>query len=267
MLDSTRSATRSAVRTRARVASICAPIFASLAAGPALAAPEEISVFGSDIQASGTLGLAVHASYVPSGLRSAEYDGQRVSNRTSRVMPEIAYGLGRGWETALHFPLARSGGEFFRADGVKWRFKYVPEGSADTQGLFWGANVEWAWLSRRLAESPHGLEFKAIAGWRAGRWLLLGNANVRRAFGRDAAHTWSLEPSAKLAYEINDGLSIGIERYHDLDRVSRPRSTEHVHYLVTDFNVKGFAVNFGVGRGSGEGADRWVIKAIVAIPW
>lgn len=231
------------------------------------AAPEEISVFGPDIQAVGTSGLAIHASYVPSGLRTAEYDGQRIAHRATRIMPELAYGLGRGWETALHLPISRSGSEFFRADGAKWRFKFVPEGSAEREGPFWGANLEWAWLSRRLAESPHGVEFKAIAGWRAGRWLLLGNANVRRAFGRDAAHTWSLEPSAKLAYEIREGLSIGLERYHDLDRVSRPRSTEHVHYLVTDVAVSGLAVNFGVGRGSGEGADRWGVKAIVAMSW
>lgn len=236
-------------------------------ATPVRAAPEEISVFGADIQATGTLGLAVHASYVPSGWRIAEYDGQRLSHRTTRVMPELAYGLGRGWETALHFPLSRSGGEFFRGDGAKWRFKYVPEGSAERQGLFWGANAEWAWLGRRLAESPHGVEFKAVAGWRGGRWLVLGNANVRRAFGRDATHTWTLEPSAKIAYEVQEGWSVGVERYHDLDRVSRPRSTEHVHYVATDFTVKGFAVNFGVGRGSGEGADRWVVKTIVAISW
>lgn len=253
--------------TRPLISSMALAVALAVCTSSVRAAPEEISVFGPDIQASGTSGLAVHASYVPSGLRTAEYDGQRIAHRATRIMPELAYGLGHGWETALHFPISRSGSEFFRTDGAKWRFKFVPPGSADREGLFWGANLEWAWLSRRLAESPHGLEFKAIAGWRAGRWLLLGNANVRRAFGRDAAHTWSLEPSAKIAYEVQPGWSVGLERYHDLDRVSRPRSTEHVHYLATDFTVKGFAVNFGVGRGSGEGADRWVVKTIVAIPW
>jgi hypothetical protein len=83
------------------------------------AAPEEIIVFIDDIQPRGTYGLALHGNYVPSGPREPAHEGARVSNRATRLMPEITYGIGHGWETALHLPVSRSGGEGFRSDGVK----------------------------------------------------------------------------------------------------------------------------------------------------
>lgn len=125
--------------------------------------------------------------------------------------------------------------------------------------------MELAQFSRRLSEARTHLELKAIGGWRAGPWLLAGNVNVRRNFGREATRAWRFAPSAKLTYEIGDGLAIGFERYHELDRVGRPSSLERVNYLVTDVTIKGVALNFGVSQGSGEGADKWVAKFIVGM--
>jgi len=36
---------------------------------------------------------------------------------------------------------------------------------------------------------------------------------------------------------------------------------------VVDVEMKGFDVNFGIGRGYGDTGDTWVVKAIVALPF
>lgn len=238
-----------------------------LGATAAQAAPDEITVFSDDIQSAGTLGLAMHLNYVPSGPREPAFDGARPSGGATRLMPEITYGLGHGWETALHLPASRSSGENFRSDGVKLRFKYVSQRNDARDdaraGFFWGGNIELARFSRRFAEVATSLELKAIGGWRGGGWLVLGNLNVDRELGSDASRHWGLHPSAKLAYSVTDRLALGIERYHDLDRLHRAQSNERINYLVADWAGKRASINFGVGKGFGAEADRWVVKAVI----
>jgi hypothetical protein len=37
-------------------------------------------------------------------------------------------------------------------------------------------------------------------------------------------------------------------------------------FLAVDVDLKPWAFNFGVGRGFGDDADRWTVKAIIEVP-
>lgn len=74
----------------------------------------------------------------------------------------------------------------------------------------------------------------------------------------------------KIARELNDEWSVGIEHYAGFDRIARMSDSsqqDHVLYFVLDFERKGFGVNFGIGSGFANASDDWVMKAIVSIPF
>ena len=48
--------------------------------------------------------------------------------------------------------------------------------------------------------------------------------------------------------------------------MSNSSQQDRVFYLVTDFERKGFGVNFGIGRGLTSASDHWVVKTIISIP-
>jgi len=230
------------------------------------AAPEEITVFTDDIQAPRTFGLTLHGSHVPARYRAARDPDARGATPGTRLMPEVAFGLGSGWETALHVPVSHSSGSTLRSDGAKLRLKYVPE-SAGPRTWFWGGNVEIARFARHLDEHRHKLELKLIGGWRGGPWLVAGNINTHRGLTGDDDKAWSLSPSAKVTYALRDTLAIGVERYHDMGHVRNAATGARLNFVVADFSIAGFAVNAGIGRGEGERTDRWAFKAVVAVPW
>jgi hypothetical protein len=41
----------------------------------------------------------------------------------------------------------------------------------------------------------------------------------------------------------------------------------HAVYAVADVTKGDFDVNFGIGHGFGENPDKWVVKAIFAVPF
>ncbi len=73
----------------------------------------------------------------------------------------------------------------------------------------------------------------------------------------------------KVAREINDEWALGFEHYAGfgrLNKMSNSSQQDHVFYFVTDFERKGFGVNFGAGCGLTNASDQWVAKTIISIP-
>lgn len=263
-MASNTSPARSAVRALGAIVTSAITLATITAPLSAQAAGEEIQVFVDDIQEKGKWGYQMHASYVMSGPNMPTYPGGRVSERTLRLMPEMTYGLGNGFETALHFPLARSpGNSFFQSDGFKIRLKYVPTTLGD-EGLFYGANLEYAKLARRLNEEREIIELKGILGWQKGPWLLATNLNLGKGLGSGGEH--DVTSSLKIGYKINEDLMIGMERYDDLS-LKRARSVEKVDYLIVDWETNGWIVNFGYGQGRGKESDRRLVKAVIGLPF
>jgi len=107
-------------------------------------------------------------------------------------------------------------------------------------------------------------------GYRGGPWLFAVNPILGWALsGPEKSSTPDLTVNVKIARELDGEWSFGLEHYAGFGRINNlagAAQQDRVLYLVTDFERKGFGVNFGVGRGLSASADDWVVKAILSIP-
>lgn len=235
---------------------------------PAVAAPEEIQVYMDELNDPGTIGLDVHNNYVLTGSSDIDYAGQQRSLHRYRVTPEFSLGLTKTLEFGAYLPLATIDRRGVFVDGAKFRLKWIaprPEG----QNWFWGANFEIGREGHRLDENPYNAELKGIVGKRAGKWTIAANANLDFKVSGPVAAPASLELATKVSYSVSRKTALGLESYNglgELRRLGRLDESEHSTYATFDTSVGRWDINFGIGRGYGRNADRWIAKAIVSVP-
>lgn len=255
---------------RSTSAALLAAIVSSLATVAAAALPDEIQVYTSDINKPGEVGLELHVNTTPSGRSTPDFPGEIAPAHAWRFTPELSYGITRTLEVGLYVPMVVARDEQ-RIGGAKLRFKWLPV-QVDEQGngVFAGANFEYAWVSSRLEQATQGIELRPIVGWRDERWLLATNPilDFDRA-GPDRSWTPAFVPSVKVARTLREGIAAGFEYYGDIGRVNDtlPRAEQsHTLYLAFDVDKGPLPFNFGIGRGLNGSTDRWTVKAIFEIP-
>jgi hypothetical protein len=234
----------------------------------ALAAPEEIQVYMNEMNQPGEFGLDVHANYVASGAALPDYAGAQLSRHALRVTPEFSYGLTRSLELGAYVLATRDADQRYHVGGEKLRIKFVP--SAPDDPIFYGANLEIGRVERRFDENPWNGELKGILGYKGARWTAALNANVDFKVSGPAPSATSLELATKLGYALSADLQLGIESYNELGplrRLDNPLRQAHTTYAVLDTAVRGWDLNLGVGRGNAAASDRWVLKAIIGVPF
>ena len=240
-----------------------------LLAGPALAAPEEVQVYMNEMSQPGDFGLDVHANYVPSGAREADYPGAQLARHTLRVTPEFSYGWTRSLELGAYLLTSRDADGRYNVDGEKLRLKFIAPQAPDSP-FFYGANLELGRVARRLDQNPWNGELKGIAGYKGARWTAAVNLNLDFKVSGPASAPATLELATKLAYQLAPGCQLGIESYNGLGEARRPGhlgQQTHTTYAVLDTALRGWDLNLGVGRGYQAASDRWVVKAIVGVPF
>jgi hypothetical protein len=236
---------------------------------PALAAPDEIQVYLDDIREPGETGLELHVNYVPQGRKTPDYPGEIPPHHVFRLMPELSLGLAPNWDVGLYLPFQTSPDGNLYSNAARLRLKYLAP-TENSKPFFWGVNLEAGYVPLRVSEDRYTAELRFISGYRNGPWLLAVNPIFGFALSGPAkSSTPDLDLNFKVARELNNEWAIGFEHYAGFGRINRmPNSSQqdHVLYFVTDFERKGFGVNFGIGRGLTNAADDWVVKAIVSIP-
>ncbi|GAB3455446.1 hypothetical protein GCM10027321_07940 [Massilia terrae] len=240
----------------------------ALAAGAATAAPEEIQVYMNEMNKPGEFGLDVHANYVLSGSRELDYTGAQLSRHALRVTPEFSYGLTDSLELGAYILGARDAAGRYDIGGEKLRLKFIP--SAPDSPLFYGANLELGRVDHRFDDNPWNGELKGILGYKGARWTAALNVNVDFKVSGPVPAPTTVELATKLGYAISDGTQLGIESYNELGQASRlghPGRQAHTTYAVLDTSVKGWDLNLGIGRGNQLASDRWVLKAIIGVPF
>ena len=235
---------------------------------PAASAPEEIQVYQDDSVGAGRFGLDLHNSYVVSGAQIADYSGGVAPNHQYRLTPEFYYGLTSTIELGLYVLSDRDASGRTAIGGEKVRIKYIaprPEG----RDWYWGVNLEVGRVGARYDQNPWNTELKGIWGWRRGRWDVAVNANVDAALSGRKPPPPSLEITTKVGYRTAPDLSFGVETFDTLgDRrnFGRFSQNEQAIYAVSDFKLRGFDLNLGVGRGLTAPSDHWVVKAVIGVP-
>jgi hypothetical protein len=240
-----------------------------LPAGAAFAAPEEVQVYMNEMGQPGEFGLDVHANYVLEGARTADYPGAQLARHTLRVTPEFSYGLTQSLELGAYILTSRDADGRYNVGGEKLRLKFIAPQDAGNP-FFYGANLELGRVKYRLDENPWNGELKGIFGYKGKRWTAAVNLNLDFKVSGPAASPTSVELASKLAYEVSPGCQLGIESYNGLGEARRLGSLgqqEHTTYAVLDTAVRGWDLNLGVGRGYKAASDRWVLKAVVGVPF
>lgn len=254
-------------RSRARLSFsvICAVVL--LAGYPAFsnASPEEIQVYMDEFADKGQVGLDFHSIYVAT-TRTAE---KGPPYRQLRVTPELSYGLSEHFETAAYFLTNRPAGGQFQTDGVKVRLRWRPFVPSEDTVWYSAVNIELGKLARRFNPDGSNGEIKGILVWKSSPWIAALNLNVDRPLQKRAMQPTTTELDSKVSYKINDGFQLGVENYKFFGRLrgsSQDAIPNRTTFLITDFSISKWDINFGVGRVSGNIPDRLVIKAIIGVP-
>lgn len=96
------------------------------------------------------------------------------------------------------------------------------------------------------------------------------NLNLDRALKEHAIQAATSEIDSKIAYQIREGLQVGIENYSFLGAIhndpSQPQSS-HANYFAADFDLDKWDFNVGIGHASGHTPDKTVLKAIIGVPF
>lgn len=236
------------------------PLFSTTA----LAAEDEIQVYGNELNEDGELGLELHMNYVADGSAEKAWPQQQPSRHMFRLTPEISYGIGHNMDVGLYLPLIKGVGDDFRLDGLKFRFKYLEGIEGD--GFYWGMNVEVGRVSLRTTENHWNVELRPILGWKQGKWEFTANPKLGWALSERQGGAPVFAPALKLAYSVQPDLAVGIEQYSELGPVNKflpGDQQEHATFLAIDGKVGKNDYNVGLGRGWGANADKWVIKGIL----
>jgi len=236
-------------------------IFSALVCAEAVAAPEEIQVYLDDFTEAGQYGLDLHTNYVVSGQRPADHQ--------FRLTPEFSYGINEHWDAAAYFLTFKDAGETPETDGVKFRARWRPHAPSPDSPFYWAVNFEVGRLSERFYPDQTSGEVKLIGVWKTSPWTLGVNLNLDRSLQRDPMQAATSEVDAKVAYQIREGLQVGVENYSFLGAIhnspGQPQSSI-ANYLAADLKLGEWDLNVGLGHVSGQAPDRTILKAIIGVP-
>jgi hypothetical protein len=232
------------------------------------AAPDEIQVYTDELNDPGQFGLEEHVNYTIKGQQTPDYAGQMPSHHVTQLTTEFSYGLTKTLEAGLYVPFAiNPDGDSF-LNGLRVRLKYIaPRPSGEN--MFYGLNVEVGRDSSRISESISVMEIKPIVGYRDVRWLVSFNPNLSLGLAANVSHQPQFEPALKVTHSMGEGLRGGLEYYGAYGPLNHPLPGDqraHSLYAVADVVKGGYDVNFGIGRGFVNEADKWVMKAIIGFP-
>ena len=241
------------------------------AASAAFAAPEEIQVYLDEFAEPGKFGLDFHTNYVLSAQPGS------VTRRQLRVTPELSYGINEHWEAALYW-LTSAGPEISGGrpitDGAKVRLKWRPRAPSADSPWYGAINFEVGKLSQRFYSEGTSAEVKFIGMYSQGPWVLGANLNIDRSLRRPTRTAATYEVDTKVSYRLKSESGgdwrVGVEHYAFMDALrlqAAPLARSANTFLVTDFAFKGWDFNVGLGKASGATLDRWLVKAIIGVPF
>jgi hypothetical protein len=224
---------------------------------------DEIQVYNAEIAAVGQWTYEQHLNYAITGQTQPEFPGGFTSNHSLQGTPEFAYGLTDWWEPGFYLPFVVNGAGEFLSDGAKIRSLFVVP-DAVKRSFFYGINFELGYELPNFSQTQWNLEVRPIIGVRNVDWEFIANPIVDVGFG--TAGEADFAPALRLARNLGDGRSIGLEYYADFGKIGDflPLREQYQElYAVTDFKVATVDVELGVGYGFTPGSDRLMVKAII----
>jgi hypothetical protein len=177
---------------------------------------------------------------------------------------ELAYGVSDNVNLGIKLPVSRVDGSW-HGHGAYVEAKYLAP--RRPEGFYWGAEIEAGSIKPVGEERSFVLEAFPILGYRIGRVHLIANPGVEYSSeGEDKG--WDFAPKVKVAYQVSDANSLGLEYHLDAGKVgdfaARSKRNETA-YLTWDTKVAGQQVSFALGHGTTHASDRWAVRVGVEL--
>ncbi len=126
-------------------------------------------------------------------------------------------------------------------------------------------NVELSYSARHWQTERPNTEFRPILGLHLGRWELIVNPIIDLPLGRHMQP--ELVPASRIAYALSETLTLGLEHYAGYGAIPRfepgPRQA-HTGYVVLDWALEPYDLEFGVGHGFTAASDALVFKLLIS---
>ncbi|HTC95882.1 MAG TPA: hypothetical protein VK699_20745 [Terriglobales bacterium] len=260
----------SACETSAFLPALCGLIFVLLAMWmPARIIAQdnyEIQVYGADTVEPGSTMVELHSNFTVSGSKVVT-DGVAPTNHAEHETIEITQGINSWFETGFYiFTSARSG------DGWDWVGDHIRPRFRAPDSWHWPVGVsvsnEVGYQRRKFSVDTWSWEIRPIIDKKIGPWYLAFNPTFDRALhGPDVSRGFEFSPNAKVSFDINPKVALGMEYYGALgpvDSFDRLHDQQQQFFPSIDLNVSpDWEINFGVGVGVTHGTDHLIIKGIL----
>ena len=240
----------------------------------ALAAPAraqenfEIQVYGSETMAPGSTMIELHSNSALRGTRRKE-DGVLPTQGAVHETLEITHGWTSWFETGFYLFTSIQPDEGWQWVGnhIRPRIR-APEEWKLPVGL--SLSLEIGYQQRRFSTDTWTLELRPIIDKQLGPWYLAFNPVFGRSLageGVKQGRGFEFSPNAKVAYDVTDKVTLGLEYYGNLGPVrgfDPPRQQQHAIFPVVDLNLgPKWEFNAGVGFGLTPATDGVVLKMIL----
>jgi len=242
-------------------------IFLSVVVGAPTAAwaqGDEIQVYTADLAPVGVFNLTWHNNYTPDGIKTPEFPGAIVSNKSLNGVTEWAYGITDWFEGGLYLPLyTHDEGQGWKIDGFKLRTLFAVPHAAERTFVY-GVNIEYSFNAKWWDTKRFTSEVRPIVGWHLNQFDLIFNPIVDTQY--DGFKNLIFVPSSRLAYNPSPKWAVALEEYADYGKVSDfAPASDQAHQLFAVFDWAGaLDIEAGVGFGLTDSSDRFQLKLIVA---
>ena len=225
---------------------------------------DEIQVYTGGLAPVGVFNLTWHNNYTPDGIKTPEFPGAIVSNKSLNGVTEWAYGITDWFEGGLYLPLyTHDEGQGWKIDGFKLRTLFAVPHAAERTFVY-GVNIEYSFNAKWWDTKRFTSEVRPIVGWHLNQFDLIFNPIVDTQY--DGFKNLIFVPSSRLAYNPSPKWAVALEEYADYGRVSDfAPASDQAHQLFAVFDWAGaLDIEAGVGFGLTDSSDRFQLKLIVA---
>jgi len=226
----------------------------------------EIQVYGADTVEPGSTMVELHSNFTVTGSKVVT-DGVAPTNHAEHETIEITQGINSWFETGFYiFTSMRSG------DGWDWVGDHIRPRVRVPESWHWPVGVslsnEVGYQRRKFSVDTWSWEMRPIIDKKIGAWYLAFNPTFDRALhGPDVSRGFEFSPNAKVSFDINPKIALGMEYYGALgpvDSFDRLHDQQQQFFPSIDLNVSpDWEINFGVGVGATHGADHLIVKGIL----
>lgn len=225
----------------------------------------EIQVYGVDTVERGATMVELHTNFTPQGHPAA--DGLRPTEHALHETVEITHGWTHWFETGFYvFTYAHSGfGWQWVGDHIRPRVR-APDSWRWPIGV--SLSTEFGYQRRIFSVDTWTLEIRPIVDKKLGPWYLSFNPTVGKSLaGANADKQFEFSPNAKVSYDLNKKVAVGLEYYGTLGPIGNfdPLAEQEQQIFPTvDLNLSpNWEFNTGVGIGTTRSTDHLILKLIL----